>query len=477
MSQKYDLGITAQYLIAKKFNLEVSSALLNKINVALDKENYQSLTDVIDEIFNATTIELSKCTSLSSNYSVVPYQFLTTDGKSVSIRCNKSNDRVAVRYLGQPGKKIINQTFASILGKQLDNSNDYKKLFIEHTTEILPLFVDAFFDADYIIWIYKDKQDNKFKYHFIDGNSDVKMEFSNYHITNTQTLDSWNNSNIIKYDNEPLANIQIFKDSQARTWIFRFCVGTLLKYIEKSNSNNETLGATAERSICSMFNLSWKKEDNLDLRYDPMLAGMLEDTIMFAFSNPEGLPRPIQYVGSEKGVRLGNSKCSYDFILEGNKTLSLKTNLTGAKVCPPEIGQPSAKTAYLYFSDFVDENYIDLTNFKLMVLNHIDKLIPMYLDYLFDSDYLLRIFPSKRFSFHFESEVYEKGFGKNFKWNKQYFSFSKSKLEDWNESNTVKYDGITIGEFQVHKSRNCYKFRFDLEGLKAIICKKKLYVE
>ena len=29
----------------------------------------------------------------------------------------------------------------------------------------------------------------------------------------------------------------------------------------------------------------------------------------------------------------------------------------------------------------------------------------------------------------------------------------------------VKYDGITIGEFQVHKNRNCFKFRFNMQNL------------
>ena len=50
----------------------------------------------------------------------------------------------------------------------------------------------------------------------------------------------------------------------------------------------------------------------------------------------------------------------------------------------------------------------------------------------------------------------------NFK--KENFSFTKT-LENWNESNTIKYSvsnnekPISIGEFQVHKNRNCFKFR------------------
>ena len=42
-------------------------------------------------------------------------------------------------------------------------------------------------------------------------------------------------------------------------------------------------------------------------------------------------------------------------------------------------------------------------------------------------------------------------------------------LEDWNESNTVKYNNISIGEFQVHNNRQCYKFRFNFKNLIKIL--------
>jgi hypothetical protein len=37
----------------------------------------------------------------------------------------------------------------------------------------------------------------------------------------------------------------------------------------------------------------------------------------------------------------------------------------------------------------------------------------------------------------------------------------------------LKYDGTTIGEFQVHKNRDCLKFRFSFENLLSIIEKKR----
>ena len=58
---------------------------------------------------------------------------------------------------------------------------------------------------------------------------------------------------------------------------------------------------------------------------------------------------------------------------------------------------------------------------------------------------------------------------KEFCWKKEKFSFTRPTLEEWNESNTVKYDGLSIGEFQVHSNRNCYKFRFNLSNLLKLL--------
>ena len=55
------------------------------------------------------------------------------------------------------------------------------------------------------------------------------------------------------------------------------------------------------------------------------------------------------------------------------------------------------------------------------------------------------------------------------KWDPSLFSFTKPSIELWNESNTIKYNNTSLGEFQVHKNRSSYKFRFNLENLEEII--------
>jgi hypothetical protein len=50
------------------------------------------------------------------------------------------------------------------------------------------------------------------------------------------------------------------------------------------------------------------------------------------------------------------------------------------------------------------------------------------------------------------------------KWVQSKITFTRS-LDAWIESTTLKYNGASIGEFQVHNNRNCFKFRFNLSGL------------
>ena len=53
-------------------------------------------------------------------------------------------------------------------------------------------------------------------------------------------------------------------------------------------------------------------------------------------------------------------------------------------------------------------------------------------------------------------------------WDSSKFSFTQT-LDSWNESCTIKYKGRTIGEFQVHNNRDCFKFRFNMDGIVGLL--------
>tara|TARA_Y100000590_G_C15732625_1_gene1017559 strand:- start:2959 stop:3306 length:348 start_codon:yes stop_codon:yes gene_type:complete len=84
------------------------------------------------------------------------------------------------------------------------------------------------------------------------------------------------------------------------------------------------------------------------------------------------------------------------------------------------------------------------------------------------SDYMLLIYIDSPDDGFF---IYEKESIPNLEWEIGNFQFTRG-LEDWNESTTIKYNGISIAEFQLHNHRNCYKFRFHILNLFNVIEKK-----
>ena len=96
-------------------------------------------------------------------------------------------------------------------------------------------------------------------------------------------------------------------------------------------------------------------------------------------------------------------------------------------------------------------------------MNNTVAVVDMYWKNLFDCDYYLHFFNLDNYSNPLNNYVV---LGKEQPpvWDNNKFSFTQS-LGSWNESNTLKYCGISMGEFQVHRNRNCFKFRFNMKGV------------
>lgn len=458
-------GFMVQKIICKKFNIKVTSTRLKNTFEANNEERLVGyIEEIVDNIFDKLNLKPVSCTTFNvdENNKEVPYNFILSDNSTLSIRTNVSGDKVAPRIVGQAGFEKLNLYFKDVYGKTIKNQDDIKHLIINHIDTAMPIFIDFLLDADYILWIFQKGDD--FSYHLIDGNADVDMDFNKDKFSFTRNYDEWKESTTLKYENKSIAEVQVHKN---RSFKFRFIMKNFIPLLISKRNNTETIGITAEKTICDIFNL--KCPNNFSTRYSPEVEYQLEDVIKSAFSY---LPKPIAHSGSTIGDRGGNSKCSYDFVLEGNKTLSLKTNI-GKMVCPPEVGQPNDKTCYLYFKHLIDVDHIDNLIFKNMVFNHIEEMIPIYLEHMFDSDYLLWLFIDKKNVINtgsiYNYEIFPKSLGMDFKWEKDKFSFSKKNIDEWNESNTVYYDGISFGEFQVHNHRNCFKFRFNFRNLLKII--------
>ena len=322
----------------------------------------------------------------------------------------------------------------------------------------MPIFIDCLFQSDYTVLINPADLSN---FQIIKSSELGQYSFDRDEFSFTRGLSTWVESTTLKYHNKSIAEIQTHRE---RTFKFRFAVSAISEWIKLVKENNETLGMSAEAAICKHFDID--EPDSFASRTSPTIVSKLIPIVEEAFKI---LPNAQKHTGSETGSRGGNSKCSYDFVLSDGSTLSLKTN-KGKMVCPPEVGQPGADTCLQYFKDFLpaDANTVTNESFKSMVYEHIDDIIPIYVNHMFDSDWLLWIYQEKG---KYEFKVINQNDINVFKWEKEKFSFTKTDISLWNESNTVKYDGKTIGEFQVHNHRSCFKFRFHLANLLTLIKK------
>lgn len=238
--------------------------------------------------------------------------------------------------------------------------------------------------------------------------------------------------------------------------------------------NNESMGISAEVAIAKSFGIYVNPyyED----RSEPEIVELLmdDDKINKIFEK-ENIPEPVCHVAEGQNP--------VDFELAGGKTLSVKTNQGElGKVAPQIIGQPTADTYFRHLrryangfclEDFLDENNIKMTNenkseiFKRISINRPAMVVNMYWENLFDCDYYLHFFNLGSYADPLNNYLFlEKE--QPPVWNNEKFSFTQS-LKSWNEYNTLKYCGVSMGEFQVHSNRNCFKFRFNMKGVMKLI--------
>jgi hypothetical protein len=469
-------GISARVALCTLFNLDYDQS---KFHSRVDEK----IHDVFFRVFNNSQeikkLKLNTFLDNSDEYndqfiSRSPHNFTNEDGKTISIwTFMNNNPKPCPKVAGQPGVEKANKLFGHLFNKEIDK-NTFKELVIKKTQELLDIYADYLFISDYSIFIYPTTSSpdlwnpDEYTIKIIESNTLGNIEFNQSNITFTKSLTEWNESNTVKFNNNSIGEFQVHSATN-RFIKFRFFLKSLIELIDVKVRNNETLGATTEYVICKHFNLSIPSTSNLSKRADKVLIKPITDTIIRAFTE---LPQPIQYVGTEGGQREG-SKSSVDFILEGNKTMSLKTNTTKTnKVCPPEIGQPSFKTFDHYFSKsglYIPP--IDEQKFKSVVINNPHFLFIQYIEKLFDCDELLWIYgenPSlSSFNFKTISSINIQSKIDIFKENSN-FSFTRD-LTTWNESNSMKYNGTSIGEFQVHSLRKSLKFRFNFYNLIEIL--------
>lgn len=234
--------------------------------------------------------------------------------------------------------------------------------------------------------------------------------------------------------------------------------------------NNESFGVAAEVAIAKTFNVRINPAYQARAEED-IVDFLLKDNRIYQIFSKENIPSPAMHIAEKQNP--------IDFILSDGTSLSVKSNQGKlGKVAPQNIGQPTSETyfSYLenYFEDFSLVDYLrqqDLDNtyenraiaFKQISITHTNDILNMYWKNLFECDYYIHFYNLNVYANPLDNYLFLRKKQPPV-WDNNKFTFTQS-LNTWNESNTLKYCGISIGEFQVHKHRNCLKFRFNIDGI------------
>jgi len=205
----------------------------------------------------------------------------------------------------------------------------------------------------------------------------------------------------------------------------------------------EDLGKIFEKAICLLFGIEYDG----NYKYSIEEAVKLQSRI----SNfKDVFPHDIIHTAK------GGNPCDFMGKTDKEIKLSAKTSKNKkGKVCPQIIGQPTKKRFCEYFD--IDLS-IDLENIKIFIQENLNHLLNEYLINTFDTPVL---YYNKK-----ENTLLFIRLKQNINWDDYVINFNHNILKKtWNESATIKINEKSIGEFQVHKHRDCIKFRWAFEDL------------
>ncbi len=162
----------------------------------------------------------------------------------------------------------------------------------------------------------------------------------------------------------------------------------------------------------------------------------------------------------------------YNFLLSNKKTLSIRTSVSSSKIAPRVVGQSGYETFNKVFKPYLNSEIKNQKDIKSFVYNNIAEIMPVFVSFMFQSDYTFYISKIKE---KVTSTIYTRDNVIDIDYRPSKFSFSRS-LNDWNESNTIYYQmknrKIPIAEVQTHRKRT-FKFRFNMKYLPQLIKEEK----
>ena len=210
----------------------------------------------------------------------------------------------------------------------------------------------------------------------------------------------------------------------------------------KNTLKTEDLGKIFEMAICLLYEIPFDGKYKYSIEESNVLKTRIQP-LLTAF------PYKIKHTAKNGS--------QYDFRGQDDETikLSAKTTKKDGKVCPQVIGQPSKKKFCEFFN--IDLS-VSLEEIKEYIVSNLANMLNIYFDLTFDCPI---IYFNKKSNVLQLIKLTEK-----IDWNNYLIEFSHiKKNKQWNESSTISINNTSIGEFQLHKHRDCIKFRWCFEKL------------
>ena len=206
--------------------------------------------------------------------------------------------------------------------------------------------------------------------------------------------------------------------------------------------NTEQLGQTLEYAICLMCGI----------KYDGKFNYSEEDARNMI---PHLLPFKHHF---QHHIHTGKTSKEFDFTNRhtGNG-ISVKSNRSTYKVCPQVVGQPTEKR---FKELFCYPEEVTIQDIKSDILENPVRFLESYWHNTFHCPILFYDQKGSNVSWIETLDTPE--------WNVEEITFTRT-LEEWNESNTIKVNGVSIGEFQIHNHRKCAKFRWNFKTVLNIM--------
>ena len=200
----------------------------------------------------------------------------------------------------------------------------------------------------------------------------------------------------------------------------------------KNTLKTEDLGKIFEMAICLLYEIPFDGKYKYSIEESNVLKTRIQP-LLTAF------PYKIKHTAKNGS--------QYDFRGQVDETikLSAKTTKKDGKVCPQVIGQPSKKKFCEFFNI---ELSVSLLEIKDYIISNIANMLNIYFDLTFDCPIIYYNKKSNVLQLIILKEKID--------WSKYLIEFSHiKKNKQWNESSTISINNTSIGEFQLHKHRDC----------------------